>query len=242
MPLVIASLSRGFRDLFQFKVLWIVLWPALAAAAFWLGMGIAFWDTISVWIENALDYAGVHDWLGNLQPHWVANGIQAMLHMIVFVPLIFLTALLITAVFAMPALIELVAEQDYPQLARERGGSTVANLTNATVAMIGFIAIWLTTVPLWLFGVGMLVPFLAATYLNQRLFRFDALAEHASGEEMNTLFRSDRASWWGLGLATGLLQFVPILNFFAPVITALAFIHFGLARLTALRLPNQFTS
>ena len=39
----------------------------------------------------------------------------------------------------------------------------------------------------------------------------------------------------GLGLLTGLLQFVPLLNLFAPVLTALAFIHFGLARLADLR-------
>jgi len=216
MQLVIASLSRAFRDLFQFKVLWIVIWPALAAAACWLIIGMVFWDTISVWIENALDYAGAYEWLGNLHPRWVANGIQAMLHMILFVPLIFLTTLLITAFFAMPALIEIVAKQDYPQLARERGGSVAANLTNAFMAIILFVAIWATTVPLWLIGIGTLVPFFAATYLNQRLFRFDALAEHASRDEMNRLFVSDRASWWGLGLATGMLQFVPILNFFAP--------------------------
>ena len=34
---------------------------------------------------------------------------------------------------------------------------------------------------------------------------------------------------------TGLLQFLPLLNLFAPVLTALAFIHFGLARLEKMR-------
>jgi hypothetical protein len=38
-----------------------------------------------------------------------------------------------------------------------------------------------------------------------------------------------------LGLLTGLVQFVPLLNLFGPVLAALAFIHFGLARLDAQR-------
>ncbi len=37
------------------------------------------------------------------------------------------------------------------------------------------------------------------------------------------------ALWWGLGLLTGLLQFEPLLYLFDPVLTALAFIHFGRA-------------
>ena len=155
--------------------------------------------------------------------------------MILFVPLVFVTALLITAFFAMPALIRLVADHDYPQLKRENGGSVIGNLLNALLAVGIFIAIWVFSLPLWMIGAGVLVPFIAATYLNQRLFRYDALAEHASSVEMKVMFSEYQSSWWGLGLLTGLLQFVPLLNLFAPVLTALAFIHFGLARLAHLR-------
>jgi uncharacterized protein involved in cysteine biosynthesis len=38
-----------------------------------------------------------------------------------------------------------------------------------------------------------------------------------------------------LGLLTGLVQFIPFVNVFAPVLTALAFIHFCLERLAELR-------
>jgi uncharacterized protein involved in cysteine biosynthesis len=95
--------------------------------------------------------------------------------------------------------------------------------------------LWIVTLPLWLIGVGVIVPFVAAAWLNQRLFRYDAVAEHASAPEMAALFRSERPGWWGLGLLTGLVQFVPLLNLFGPVFAALAFIHFGLARLDAQR-------
>lgn len=235
MTPILDALVRAFRDLFQFKVLWIVIWPIIAAALLWLALGVFFWDTFSGWIASGLTVIGLQSWLEGVEPRWIAAGIQAVLHLILFVPLVFITALVITALFAMPALISLVADRAYPQLKRENGGSTVGNLLNALLAIGVFIAIWMLTLPLWLIGVGVVVPFIAAAYLNQRLFRYDALAEHASRDEMQTLFSKHQSSWWGLGLLTGLLQFVPLLNLLAPVLTALAFIHFGLARLTALR-------
>lgn len=235
MTPILDALSRAFRDLFQLKVLWIVIWPMLAAVLLWFVLGVTFWDTFSGWIASGLNAIGIQAWLEGVEPRWVANGIQAIAHLILFVPLVFMTALLITALFAMPALIGLVTERDYPQLKRENGGGMVGSLINTVVAIVIFIAIWVLTLPLWMIGVGVLVPFIAATYLNQRLFRYDALAEHVSRAEMQTMISLHRSSWWGLGLLTGLFQFVPLLNLFAPVLTALAFIHFGLARLAKLR-------
>jgi CysZ protein len=232
---VFDALTKAFRDLFQFRILWIVIWPMLAAVLLWMLLGVTFWDTFSGWIVGGLNTLGIQHWLDGLEPRWVANTIQAIVHMILFVPAVFITALLITAFFAMPALIRLVADRDYPQLKRESGGSIAGNLLNAVLAIVIFIAIWVLTLPLWFIGVGVVLPFIAATYLNQRMFRYDALAEHGSSEEMKALFSKYQSSWWGLGLLTGLLQFVPLLNLFAPVFTGLAFIHFGLGRLATLR-------
>lgn len=235
MNLIIDASAKAFRDLFQFKILWIVIWPMLTAILLWLVMGVVFWGTLSNLILNGLAHIGIQHWLDGLQPRWIANAIQAILHMLLFVPLVLITALLITAFFAMPALIRLVADRDYPQLKRESGGSMVGNLLNAVLAIGIFISIWMFTLPLWFLGLGMVMPFIAATYMNQRLFRYDALSEHGSNEEMKVLFSRYQSSWWGLGLLTGLLQFVPLLNLFAPAFTGLAFIHFGLGRLASQR-------
>ncbi len=241
MTPIFDALSSAFRDLFQFKVLWIVVWPMLAAILLWLVLGVTFWETFSGWIASGLNAIGIQTWLDGVEPQWVANGIQAVVHLILFVPLVFVTALLITALFAMPALIALVAERYYPQLKRENSLGMVGSLINTAIAISIFVAIWVLSLPLWLIGAGIVIPFIAATYLNQRLFRYDAIAEHASSEEMRTMIAQYRSSWWGLGFLTGLFQFVPLLNLLAPVLTALAFIHFGLARLAQLRRVSSHT-
>lgn len=235
MPAIFNALSRAFRDLFQFKILWIVVWPMLAAGLLWLVLSVVFWNVFSEWIASGLTAIGIQTWMETVEPRWVADIIQIIVHLILFSPMVMMTALLLTAFFVMPALIRLVAEHDYPTLKRERGGSVIGNVVNAALAVSVFIAIWVITLPLWLIGIGALAPFIAAAYLNQRMFRYDALDEHASHAEMLYLFSLHQSSWWGLGLLTGLLNFVPLLNLFAPVLTGLAFIHFGLARLTALR-------
>lgn len=236
---VLDALARALRDLFSLRVLWVAVWPMLAALLLWLALGVTFWGTFSGWIEQGLGALGIQTWLADLEPRWIAHGIQALLHLMLFVPLVMLTALVITALFGMPALIRVVAGRDYPELRRESGGGLIGSLWNAAVAIAVFVVLWLVTLPLWLIGVGVLVPFVAAAYLNQRLFRYDALAEHASAAEMAALFRRERSGWWGLGLLTGLLQFVPLLNLLGPVFAALAFIHYGLARLERQRSPNR---
>ncbi len=235
MTPVIDALIRALRDVFRFQVLWVVVWPILVATLVWLILGISFWSTFSGWITQGLSAIGIQAWLEGIEPAWVASGVLLVVHLLLFVPLVLVTALTLTALFAMPALIRLVAERDYPQLQRKNGGGFVGSLLNALIGLGIFIAIWVLTLPGWLIGVSVVVPFIAAAYLNQRLFRYDALSEHASGAEMRALFAQYRGSLWSLGLVTGVLQFIPLLNLFAPVWAALAFIHFGLSRLEYMR-------
>ena len=235
MIAVFDALARAFRDLFRIKVLWVMVWPILLASLLWLVLAAIFWTTFSAWIAQGLDWIGIHVWLNNLEPSWIASGILTLINLLLFVPLVLLTALIITALFAMPVLIRLVAERDYPQLQRKNGGGFIGSILNAIVALGIFIAIWVLTLPTWLIGVGVVVPFAAAAYLNQQLFRYDALSEHASREEMQMLFASHRGAMWSLGIITSLLHFIPLLNLFAPVWAALAFIHYGLSRLEYMR-------
>ncbi len=85
-------------------------------------------------------------------------------------------------------------------------------------------------------AVALLLPLmLTSAYLNQRMFRYDALAEHASAAEFAHILRTSRGDLFLLGALLSLLLYVPLINLLAPVFSGLAFTHFCLARLARVR-------
>jgi CysZ protein len=129
-----------------------------------------------------------------------------------------------------------VGARDYPGLARRKGGTFAGSLWNALVALILFALLFAVSLPLWL--VPLLWPVLPVAlfgYFNQRVFRYDALAEHATAAEISEIVRRRRGELFMLGVALAIVGHVPVLGFFMPVYGGLAFIHYGLQRLGELR-------
>jgi uncharacterized protein involved in cysteine biosynthesis len=99
-----------------------------------------------------------------------------------------------------------------------------------------FALLWLVTLPLWLTGIGALaLPPLISAHFNQRMFRYDALAEHASAEERKAVVRTAGGRLYLLGLVLALLYAVPVFNLVVPVLSGLAFTHLCLGELDRLR-------
>lgn len=235
MSLVFSALASALRDLFRFKIAWIIIWPIAVSAIFWISIAIIFKDQFYDLMFLMLREIGIGEWLQSLEQDWIASAVIGIMDILIFIPLIIVTTLIITAIFIMPALIKLVGNRFYPDLKREYGGTIAGTIINTILASSIFILIWLITLPLWATGIGFIIPFVAAAFMNQQLFRYDALSEHATKQEIATICSEHRYALWGLGLLTGLIQFVPFLNLLAPVFTALAFIHFGLDHLQQLR-------
>ncbi len=80
-------------------------------------------------------------------------------------------------------------------------------------------------------GALLVLPLLWSAWLNQRTFRFDALAEHATRAEMQSLIAENRSSFYIAGLGTAAVAHVPLFNLLAPAFAALVFVHLGLAAL-----------
>ena len=79
------------------------------------------------------------------------------------------------------------------------------------------------------------MPALNSAYLNQRLFRYDALSEHATRDEYREIVIRARGRLYLLGLLLSGLYYVPFLNLAAPVVSGLAFTHFCLGELARIR-------
>lgn len=232
MPAFLDALAGAFRSLFSLRMVWLMIWPVLVSIVLWALLAVVFWTPLQhawLWL---FEYLGLAQWFVNIEPSWIGAALQVLLHLALFVPLVMLTALMLTAIFGMDAMVKTVAERFYPELEKHHGGGIMGSTANAFIALAVFMGLWIITLPLWLLGpVGAVIPFVAAGYLNQRLFRYDALAIHAEPAELKIIVEENKSSLWGLGILLALVQFVPLLNFFAPVFTGLAFIHFCLGKL-----------
>jgi len=237
MSEIFQAFARAARDLLHPKMLWLVVWPLGVSLAAWVLAAAFFGDDAVAWLSTTL----ADSWIGRLMAQWlpvgaVATGLGWLLLVVLLVPLVLATASVILGIASMPAMVAHVAARSYPELEYRRGGTLAGSVGNAALGVAVFLVVGLVTLPLWL--VPPLWPFLAALlmgYLNQRMFRYDALAEHATADEMRELFRRHRRELFGLGVLVSLLSYVPFAGLVVPVAAGLAFIHYGLARLAGLR-------
>ena len=237
MTPIATSFSRALRSLSQRGILWHLVWPTLAAVAFWSTLGWFFGGALAAWLAAAL---GNFSWLAGLfgdQGAASAASVTAGVALfLLLIPLIYVTAAMIVAVFALPLILEKVAERDYAELDKRRGGSQAGSVANAMVALAWYLAGLILTLPLWLIpGLGLLLPLLLSAYLNQRAYRYDALMQHADRDEYRKLVSAHRGKLLLVGLGAGALGYVPVLNLFAPAFAGLAFVHYCLETLRGMR-------
>jgi CysZ protein len=236
MASIFEILRRAATDLLVPRVISVMFIPMLSALTVWGGL---LWWFGSGWIgglEAFVANAPMPDWLGLTQTEWLLGFASFMLLAVLILPAIYLTALLITSVIFMPMLVNIVAQRHYPNLQRLQGGTFTGSLFNGVFALMIYLLIFIITLPFWLFGpFGAAISVLLNAWLNQRMFMYDVLSEHASVTELQQLRREGGWPLYMLAALLGLLYFVPLLNFFAPVYMGLAFTHYGLDKLAQAR-------
>jgi CysZ protein len=240
---VFPALVRAASSLLHPKLLLLSLLPILAAVLLWSSLLLAFWSPLNATITGWLNHSALIEWMLSAARdlfHADAAGfvpdLAKVLILLAWWPLILGTALLLTAVFMMPALVDHVALRTYPGLERRHGGTFLRSVANAAFGLAVFLFLWVVTLPLWLVpGAALVLPLMLSAYLNQRMFCYDAVAEHADAAELHSLLHRHRVGRYALGGLLGAVNYVPLFGWFAQVYIGLAFIHWGLARLHGMR-------
>lgn len=226
--LVLSAGTRAARDLSRADILWHALWPPLLAFGLWMGIAVWAWAPVSAWIFAQLPEWRWLEWMGA----WLAH----IVLLLAFAPLVYGTTLLLLATFALPRMMAIVAARDYPQLVRHGEGAFWGSVGNTLAAGLVFTLVWLLTLPLLLIpGVLLVLPLGLTAWLNQRTFRYDALAEHANPEERRRIVAAHRGELTMAGVVTALAMHVPLLNLLVPAWTGLVFVHLCLGWLAAMR-------
>jgi len=231
---VLGALGYGVINLFHPSMLWLMLWPMLVSAAIWGTAALVLWTRLALWLAQL-----IQDWVFGLVQFDLGNVAMFLANfalLLFFVPLVYLTALFILGAFGMQKMVDHVAAGSFPGLQRRRSGGTAGSVWNAIVALFGMLLFFIVSLPLWLIPVLWPVITLAIlSWVNQRLLRYDALAEHADALEMARIFRERRGALYLLGFLLALVAYVPFVGFVAPVVFGLAFIRYLLGALQELR-------
>lgn len=238
MTEVLNAYGRALRSLLQPAIFWHLLWPTALSAIIWIVVAWLSWDTVGAGIERLFNEVG---WLNWILQRWDDSALAATIFVkvvlgLLLIPLIYSTAMLIVAVFALPLMLERVAASDYPDLERRRGGTLDGSVGNALLAAGVFMVGWVITLPLWLIpGMAIILPVLLSAYLNYRGYSYDALSLHGDAEEIRRTIARERGQLYLTGIIAGLLVYIPVINLVVPAYAGLAFIHYGLESLRRAR-------
>jgi CysZ protein len=230
---VLGSVLYGLANLFHPRMLWLMVWPMLVSLALWGTVALVLWTRLTLWLA-ALLKRWLEPALGFVRLDFGDATLVAanVILFLLFVPLVYLTALFILGVFGMQKMVDHVAARSFPQLERRRGGGTAGSVWNGVAALGGMLLLFVVSVPLWILPpLWPLIPLAILSWGNQRLLRYDALAEHADRPEMARIFRERRGALYLLGFLLALLAYVPLVGFVGPVVFGLAFIRYLLGAL-----------
>ena len=220
---IAGALRRALPILFTARIIGLATLPLIAAAFVWVAIAIFAWGPLTAKLVHLL---------GDDSSLWrrLAADFAALL---MFAALAIATALAAIAVLTMPVIVKTVASRHFPNLAARRGGSFTGSTRNMLVALLVFVPLWLLTLPLLaLPPLYVAASLLLNAWLSQRMFRYDALAEHASRDEIAAIVRERSTRLLMLGLALSPLSLIPLVNILVlPIYAGIAFTELCLAEL-----------
>jgi len=237
MERIVSALLKGIASLLHPRMLWLMIWPMLVALAIWVTLAALYWGEAINWVDLELHQWSAYRWALSVWPiKLFAAWLGWLLLLFLFVPVVLMTAVLIISVVSMPAMVAHVGGRDYPRLARSKGGTFAGSAWNALVALALFMLLFAVTLPLWLLPLlWPVLPLVLFGYFNQRVYRYDALAEHGTPAEIPEVIARNRGELFLLGVALAIVGHLPLVGLAMPVYGGLVFIHYCLARLDEAR-------
>lgn len=223
---IAGALRRALPILLTARVIGLATLPLVIAAFVWTAIAIVAWDPV---IDALMNFMGARPADAALWRRIAAEIVAVLM----FAGLAIATALAAIAVLTMPVIVKAVAARHFPGLAARRGGTLAGSTRNALVALLVFVPLWLLTLPLLVLPpLYIAASLLLNAWLSQRMFRYDALAEHATADELAAVVRERKYRLLLLGLVLSPLSLVPIVNVLVlPVYAGIAFAELCLAEL-----------
>lgn len=228
MGLLFDSFWRAAAYCMRPRVIALSLLPLTLMAVLAFGVGHFYWDAAVHFMHSLLDssalLASLWSWLQGWGLGDVTSVMAPLMVVVAVAPVLVVVSLLMVALLMTPALVSLVARRRFPNLERKKGGSFISSLAWSVGSTLLALIALVVSIPLWLVPPLVIVlPPLIWGWLTYRVMAFDALADHASKDERQEIFRRHRSSLLGIGILTGYLGAAPSVVWASGVVFAAAF-------------------
>ncbi|MEK6774647.1 MAG: EI24 domain-containing protein [Bdellovibrionota bacterium] len=236
---VLFSIQKALLSLTQPGIFLRVLVPFLFSLFIGLFCLIFFWTDFTHWILNSINsiewFAQSFTWIFSL---FGSDGSSFMIFMAGFLFFlnvliaIYVITVILTSIILVPLLVPVLRNRYHPELPLHTESNLKSSIKNSIKATVLFLILILLCSPLFLIpGVPIFISLILNAYLSQKIFPFDVLQDLASAEEIKAFQKEHRIRLWILAISTGLLIYIPLVNFLAPSIMALSFIFYILDNL-----------
>lgn len=228
MRLLLDSFWRSVAYCLHPRVIVLSLLPLGLMVALAAVFGYFYWDAAVAWTRESLDawplLASFWSWIGRFFSGDVASALAPLVVVFAATPLIVVVSLLVVAGIMAPALTRLVAERRFVSLEQKKGASFFGSMARSIGLTVLALLALVVSMPLWLIPpLVLILPPLIWGWLTYRVMSFDALAEHASPEERDTLLRVHRLPLLGIGVLCGYLGAAPSIVWASGLLFAAAF-------------------
>lgn len=228
MSLFLDSFWRAVAYCLHPRVILLSLVPLVAMVLLAGGLGYFFWDSavnaVFLWLESTAWMESLSRWLADMGLPGLKNVLAPLVIIFAVTPVLVVLVLFVVALMMTPAIVRLVAKRRFPDLERHHGASFFHSAMWSFFSMLLAAVALVVSLPLWLIPpLILLLPPLIWGWLTYRVMTFDALAEHATGEERRQVFREHRTWLLVMGIATGYLGAAPSIVWASGWLFAAAF-------------------
>ena len=266
MGLLLSSFWRAVLYCLHPKVILLSLMPLLLAMGAASVLAYFFWQSTQEAVLALLDASvfvtSLAAWLSAVGLPALKTMLAPLILIVVLTPLVVVCTVLLVSTTMTPALVRIVAGRRFAALERRHGASFVASLGWSLISCVLALVATIVSSPMWIVPPLVLVlPPAIWAWLTYRVMAFDALADHASSAERQTILATHKGALMAMGLVVGFLGATPSLLWsmglmaiaMAPLLLPLSvwlytvvfvfaslwFIHYCLAALGALRAAHE---
>ncbi len=266
MGLLLSSFWRAVLYCLHPKVILLSLMPLLLAMGAAGVLAYFFWqstqEAVLAMLDASVFVTSLAAWLSAVGLPALKTMLAPLILIVVLTPLVVVCTVLLVSTTMTPALVRIVASRRFGALERRHGASFVASLGWSLISCALALVATIVSSPMWIVPPLVLVlPPAIWAWLTYRVMAFNALADHASSAERQTILATHKGALMAMGLVVGFLGATPSLLWsmglmaiaMAPLLLPLSvwlytvvfvfaslwFIHYCLAALGALRAAHE---